>query len=225
MSIPARVNWWRFSPAQLLEKYADRVFDRVHGTETRTFADLQTLDVAGTNKQHGERYQPSPVYSLRRLLRRLDIHYPDFSFVDFGSGKGRTLLVAGELPFRQVIGVEFSADLHAQAQKNIACYGKRRADSVISVHADATEFPLPQGDLVLYFFNPFNAPVLGRVLDNLIASLRDTPRRVILIYLYLPDAAWLDKLTMFTRRATWRNYVVLEASRASAAAMPSACST
>lgn len=203
MSIPARVNWWRFSPAQLLEKYADRVFDRVHGTETRTFADLKTLDVAGANKQHGERYQPSPVYSLRRLLRRLDIHYPDFSFV------------------------EFSADLHAQAQaqKNIACYGKRRADSVVSVHADATEFALPQGDLVLYFFNPFNAPVLGKVLDNLLASLRDTPRRVIVIYLYLPDAAWLDKLTMFTRRATWRNYVVLEASRASAAAMPPACST
>nr|WP_052170812.1 class I SAM-dependent methyltransferase [Massilia sp. JS1662] len=225
MSIPANVKWWRFSPAQLLEKYADRVFDRVHGTQTRSFTDLKTLDVTGTNKQHGERYQPSPVYSLRRLLKRLDIHYPDFSFIDFGSGKGRTLLIAGELPFRQVIGVEFSADLHAQAQKNIACYGTRQAGAVIPVHADATEFELPQDDLVLYFFNPFSAPVLGKVLDNLLASLEAKPRRVILIYLYLPDAAWLDKLTMFTHRETWRNYVVLEASRASAAAMPSARST
>lgn len=212
MPIPTRVNWWRYSPTQILEKWADRVFDSVHGTETRTFTDLNTLDVAGTNKQHGERYQPSPVYSLRRLLRRLDIHYPDFSFVDFGSGKGRTLLIAGELPFKQVIGVEFSADLHVQAQRNIARYRRRRAGAVVPVHADATEFALPHDDLVLYFFNPFNAPVLGQVLDNLVASLQARPRRVILIYLYLPDAAWLDRLTMFTRRATWRNYVVLEAA-------------
>lgn len=226
MSIRTSVNWWRFSPAQILEKVADRVFDSVHGTETRLFSDLKSLDVAGMNKQHGERYQPSPVYSLRRLLKRLDIRYPDFSFVDFGSGKGRTLLIAGELPFKQVIGVEFSADLHARAQQNIARYGERRAGTVASIHADATEFALPEDDLVLYFFNPFNAPVLGKVLDNLVASLAARPRRVILIYLYLPDPAWLDKLTMFTRRAQWRNYVILEAdSRASAAAMPSARST
>jgi SAM-dependent methyltransferase len=225
MPMSAVVNWWRFSPAQLLEKYADRTFDGVHGTETRTFADLSALDIAGTNRQHGERYQPSPVYSLRRLLRRLDIRYADFSFVDFGSGKGRTLLIAGELPFRQVVGVEFSADLHVQAQKNIDRYGRLQAGAVVSVHADATEFALPQGDLVLYFFNPFNAPVLGKVLDNLLASLQASPRRVILIYLCLPDMAWLDKLTAFTCRQTWRNYVVLEARRSSAVPMSAEGST
>lgn len=212
MSIPASANWWRFSPAQLLEKCADRAFDSVHGTETRAFTDLKTLDIAGTNKRHGERYQPSPVYSLRRLLKRLDIRYPDFSFVDFGSGKGRTLLIASELPFKQVVGVEFSEALHRRAQDNIERYGKRQASKVISVHADATEFALPQGDLVLYFFNPFSAPVLSRVLDNLLASLRAHPRRVILIYLCLPDIAWLDKLTMFQRRDKWHNYVVLDAA-------------
>jgi SAM-dependent methyltransferase len=210
MPIPAVATWWRFSPAQLLEKYADRAFDSTHGTETRTFADLKTLEIAGANKRHGERYQPSPVYSLRRLLKRLDIHYPDFSFVDFGSGKGRTLLIASELPFKQVVGVEFSADLHRRAQDNIERYGKRQAGTVVSVHADATEFVLPHDDLVLYFFNPFSAPVLSSVLDNLTASLQAHPRRVILIYLCLPDARWLDKLTMFRRRATWHNYVVLD---------------
>lgn len=77
------------------------------------------LDVAGGNKRHGERYQPSPVYSLRRLLRRLEIHYPDYSSIDFGSSKGRMLLVAGELQFRQVIGVEFSEELHWKTVQNI----------------------------------------------------------------------------------------------------------
>jgi SAM-dependent methyltransferase len=225
MSISAVANWWRFSPAQILEKYADRTFDSVHGTETRTFANLNTLSITGTNRRHGERYQPSPVYSLRRLLKRLDIRYADFSFIDFGSGKGRTLLIASELPFKRVVGVEFSADLHMRAQKNIERYGRRQAGTVVSVHADATEFALPHDDLVLYFFNPFNAPVLSRVLDNLLASLQVHPRRVILIYLCLPNMAWLDKLTTFTCRAKWHNYVVLEARSASAAPMPAAGST
>lgn len=206
----ASVNWWRFSPAQILEKYAAHSFDRRHGTDTCTFADLDTLGIDSTNKRHGERYQPSPVYSLRRLLRRLDIRYPDFSFIDFGSGKGRTLLIAGELPFKQVIGVEFGAELHVQAERNIACYGPRAAQQVTAVHADATQFVLPPDDLVLYFFNPFNQPVLAQVLANVNASLKATPRKVILVYLYLPNADWLKQLDGFRVREQWHHYLIAE---------------
>jgi predicted O-methyltransferase YrrM len=131
----AGVNWWRFSPVQVLEKVAAHAFDRRHGTDTSSFADLKTLGIASENKRHGERYQPSPVYSLRRLLGRLAIRYRDYSFVDFGSGKGRTLLIASELPFKQVIGVEFGEELHLQAERNIARYGPRAASKVTAVHA------------------------------------------------------------------------------------------
>lgn len=204
------VNWWRFSPVQVFEKVAVHTFDRRHGTDTSTFAELKTLGIASDNKRYGERYQPSPVYSLRRLLRRLNIRHADFSFVDFGSGKGRTLLIASELPFKQVIGVEFAEELHLQAERNIARYGPRAANHVAAVHIDATAFTLPEDDLVLYFFNPFNELVLSQVLDNLAASLKAKPRRVILIYLYLPSTAWLNKLSCFQLREQWRNYLVLE---------------
>jgi SAM-dependent methyltransferase len=206
------VDWWRFSPLQLMEKYAALSFDKRHGTDTDTFAELRELDIASANKAHGERYQPSPVYSLKRLLRRLDIDYSTFSFIDFGSGKGRTLLIAGELPFKQVMGVEFSEALHRKAEQNIACYPRGSAREVIALHADATQFELPADDLVLYFFNPFTKPVLDRVLANVSDSLASRPRKVILIYLYLPDEAWLAGLKGFTLRETWRKYCVLEYS-------------
>jgi hypothetical protein len=106
-----------------------------------------------------------------------------------------------------------------RAQKNIERYDKRQAATVVSVHADATEFALPQDDLVLYFFNPFNAPVLSKVLDNVLASLHANPRRVILIYLCLPNMTWLDKLTMFTCREKWHNYVVLDTGSGSTVPM------
>lgn len=206
----ARRLWWKFSPSQILEKWMAFAFDRRHGTDTSSFVELKELDVAGDNKRHGERYQPSPVYSLRRLLRRLGIHYPDYAFVDFGSGKGRTLLVAGELPFRQVLGVEFSEELHRKTAQNIGRYPQRAAAHVESVHADATTFSLPADALVLYFFNPFSRPVLDKVLANIAASVAEQPRPVILIYLYLPGEHWLSSLQGFRLRETWRNYHVYD---------------
>lgn len=210
MAKSASVNWWRFSPAQILEKYAARMFDRRHGTDTSTFAELRTLGIASVNKPHGERYQPSPVYSLRRLLRRLEIDYAAFSFIDFGSGKGRTLLVASELPFRQVIGVEFGEELHVQAGRNIERYGRRAARQVMAIHADATQFALPENDLVLYFFNPFNQSVLDQVLANVNAAISAKPRKVILVYLYLPNADWLSRLDGFRLREQWHHYRIYE---------------
>lgn len=32
----------------------------------------------------------------------------DYDFLDFGSGKGRTLLMAASFPFKKITGVEFS---------------------------------------------------------------------------------------------------------------------
>jgi SAM-dependent methyltransferase len=215
----ARASWWRFLPSQILEKFAIHSFDARHGTDTSTFADLDGLAIASENKRHGERYQPSPVHSLRQVLRRLGIRHADFSFVDFGSGKGRTLLIAGELPFKRVIGVEFSAELHGRAEQNIARYRRRTASEVTAVHADATRFDLPPGDLVLYFFNPFAHAVLQQVLANINAALRAQPRTVILVYLYLPDEAWLAPLHGFRLREYWRKYHILEYSPISACSL------
>ena len=204
------LNWWRFSPAQLLEKYAAHVFDKRFGTDTSTFVELGELEISGSNKRYGERYQPSPVHSLRQLLKRLDIRYEDFCFIDFGSGKGRTLLIAGEFPFKQVIGVEFSEILHRHGEQNIQRYPHRAATRVQSVHADATTFQPPPDALVAYFFNPFTLPVLERVLDKLVLSAAAVPRRIIVIYLYLPDATWLSSREGFRLQEKRRNYHIFE---------------
>lgn len=202
--------WWRFSPGQILEKMSTASFDRIHGTDTSTFAELRELDIASDNKRYGERYQPSPVYSLRQVLKHLGIQHSDFSFVDFGSGKGRTLLVASDFPFKQIVGVEFSEELHRKAEQNIAQYRPRFANRIKAVHADATQVNLPHGDLVLYLFNPFTKPVLDKVLANVMASIAEQQRRVIVVYLYLPNEDWLSGLAGFRHEKTWRKYHVFQ---------------
>ena len=205
-----RQEGWRYSPWQLVEKYADASFDWHHATDTRVFAELPALHIDSPNKRHGQRYQASPVFSLRRVLRRLDIDFSDFSFVDFGSGKGRTLLLAGELPFKQVAGVEFSAQLNDCAAQNIARYRRRKAGRVAAIHCDATAFELPPGNLVLYFFNPFKAEVLGQVLANIAASSRLQPRRIIIIYLFLENPELLERMSGMRLRECWHRYRIYE---------------
>src|SRR5260221_10114908 len=115
---------------------------------------------------HAIRYRPITPGAFKQMMTAIPTDLSRFSFVDFGSGKGRVLLLASHLPFREVIGVEFSAKLHRIAERNIASYPatKRILSRPRAVEADATKFDLPNGPLVLYFYNPFGAPILEQVL-------------------------------------------------------------
>jgi hypothetical protein len=44
-----------------------------------------------------------------------------------GSGKGRALLVASELPFAKIIGVELSRELHRIAEQNLGAIDRHRS--------------------------------------------------------------------------------------------------
>jgi SAM-dependent methyltransferase len=110
----------------------------------------------------------------------------DFSYVDLGSGKGRSLFVAAELPFRQVTGVEFSRPLHQQACANIRSFRRcnRGCSNITSLHMNAKNFAFPETRLVLYMFNPFGSATMQRVLSNLEMSLQRNPRHVIVLLLW-----------------------------------------
>ena len=203
-----REEAWRGSPVQLWEKWEEHRFDRRHGTETCSYVSLRGLTIASANSTFGERYQPSPVASLRKVLRSLNISFGDYSFVDFGSGKGRTLIIASEWPFRQVLGVEFSAELNEMAAANLSKAGTRRALRVATLHCDATSFELPRGPLLLYFFQPFSDPVLARVLDNIVASLRADPRPTLIVYLWGGELPLLSKVPGLKLIRRWRKYKI-----------------
>jgi SAM-dependent methyltransferase len=121
---------------------------------------------------------------VRNAIRFLHLSYREFIFVDLGSGKGRTLLVAAEFPFRRIIGVDIASDLNLIALENVAsCRGLGARRSCIDVVSkDAGDFEFPDDPLVLFMFNPFPAAVLSRVMENLVASLVRVPRQAFLIY-------------------------------------------
>jgi predicted RNA methylase len=159
-------------------------FDAEFGTDTAGVVPLWKLNVEGPHRDQGVRYQATHPDSVRRHLAALPIAFEQFAYVDLGSGKGRTLLVASEFPFRRVTGVEFSPELHAVAEDNIRKWQspRRRCSEVRSVCADAAASALPDDDLVLFMYNPFGAEVMERVIQNLERSLAARDRDVYVVY-------------------------------------------
>jgi hypothetical protein len=161
---------WRYNPRGLLRLYRHHAFDRRLGVNTRGYSDL--------------RYEPTPADVFREMMGKIPFDPRDFVFVDFGSGKGKVVMLAAHYPFRRVVGVELWEDLHRIALENLASFRERNdcAAEVTSLRMDAADFPLPDEPLVLYFFNPFPEAVLTRVLSNLGDSLARAPRRVFVLF-------------------------------------------
>lgn len=160
-------------------------FDAKYGTETEGNREIGTLDIAGSSSAlHAVRYSPSGEDLIRTELAKLTIEFPRVSFIDFGSGKGRVLLVAAEFPFKEVIGVELSQELHDIALRNLARFPStaRRAGMVRSIQGDVVSCELPQSDLVCYFYNPFGPPIMEKVADRLIAHHQQHGYSVMIIY-------------------------------------------
>lgn len=167
---------------------SDLAFDRKHGVETATWVRVPELDTPSPNVEYAVRYEPSGVSEFGLLMRKLRIEHREFTFVDYGSGKGRVLMLAAEYPFRRIIGVEFAESLHEISQENVATLGADAA-RIETVLIDATEYEPPDEPLVLYFFHPFGAPALKRVLARVQASLERVPRPAYVVLSGPPEFA------------------------------------
>ena len=177
-------------------------FDRVHGIDTEGDRDgwtyLSDLDIASPNWIHGKNYAAIEPERFRALMAALPINFSEFTFVDFGSGKGRALLLASEYPFKKILGLEFSPELHDVAVANIHRYRSesQKCRLVESRVMDFVEFEFPDEPLVLYFFDPSNAKVIGQVMKNLECSVRAHPREVYVAYVG-PRAVELPQIAGF----------------------------
>jgi SAM-dependent methyltransferase len=183
-------------------------FDRSFGVETdgelENWTYLSDLDIPSPNWVEGRDYTPIEPERLAMVLSSLRIRHDDFVFVDFGSGKGRALLVASQFPFRKIIGIEFSPQLHAIAVRNLVSYRNpdQRCRDIQCVCLDFTQFPLPPEPLVLFFFDPCDERLLAQVLRNIEVSLRQSPRDVFICYVaprlrqLMDSARFLEKVSV-----------------------------
>ena len=166
------------------EKLFGARVDRKYGSETSGRIPLDRLEIDSPNVAEGVQYEPVSELYFRRMLGAVRIPPDTYIFVDLGSGKGRALLMAAEWPFKRFVGIDFSPELHEVAQQNVARFKARTGSAqTFELHVgDATSLEFPPEPIALHLFNPFGEPVLREVLDRLGASLRETPRDVLVFY-------------------------------------------
>jgi SAM-dependent methyltransferase len=173
---------WEFvcecTPQRRRARYGDVEYDwDLQGVDTTSATvSMRTRLLAAIA---GAPYQPTEPLIFAEMLQALAIDFSKFTFIDIGSGKGRTLLMAAELGFRRVIGVELLPELHEVAVRNMAATGRANIESVC---VDARDYQFPPDPLVLYLFNPLPAAAIAQLLGTLSASLEQYPREVKLIY-------------------------------------------
>ena len=157
-------------PIHLLQEYRQRAgivrtsepsdFDREFAVDTGgDFGDttyLSDLDIPSSNWIRGADYIPIDPERLLGILSSVSLNYEDFVFIDLGSGKGRALLVALQFPFRRIVGVEFSPQLHEIAKRNIAAWRNptRKCTLIQSLCMNFGEFSFPPEPCLVYLFEP-----------------------------------------------------------------------
>jgi len=180
---------WQFlrdsTPSRLRSRFGDADYDwdyRVNTTSGAVGWRDRLLGVFHSPYQPTERELFHEM--MDALAQHTKINFNDFTFIDLGSGKGRTLLMASDYPFRRIVGVELLPSLNEIAQQNVAQYhsDSQKCSAIESICADATTFPLPNGALVIFLFNPFPESGLRRTIANLENSVDAHPRPVIVVY-------------------------------------------
>ena len=169
------------TPARRRQRYGDMEYDwqyRVNTTSGTVGWRERLLGVFHSA------YQPTDPALFHEMMAALRIQFDQFSFVDLGSGKGRTLLLASAYPFQRIVGVEILPELHRAAEENIRAFpestGRRR--QIETILADACEYDFPETPLVVYLFNPLPEAGLRRVVGRLAESLSKVPRPVWIVY-------------------------------------------
>ncbi len=209
---------WRLRMRQIAAKErADSDFDRRYGVNTCGDTPLDQLGIAQPDIERGNGlYRPVSEELFQEAMSLLTIDFSEFNFIDYGSGKGKVLLMASHLPFRNVIGIEFSTVLHEAAVANLRTFHStdRRCGEMSAVCGDAMEYCPPGGPLVCFYFNPFSREVWTKVLEKLHSSWEAEPRPLYIVYTnqrtieelgtVLSDCAFLEPYVLRQRVLVYR---------------------
>jgi SAM-dependent methyltransferase len=183
-------------------------FDKKYGVMTSGVTESTEAGIADeTARSLAVGYVPTREIVIRHILTNTTqgLDLGQYSFIDLGCGKGRTLIVAAQLPFKEVIGVELSP-LHCEvAETNIKRYLSDVRHPVLCRNVrvscvNAADFEFPDANLLIYMYRPFLGPIFKNVADNMRRFQAETGRRVLIAYSCPVEELMLEVYSGFVKR-------------------------
>jgi hypothetical protein len=173
-------------------KFPVHPFDLRHGVDTSGLIGGTRLSSGRTHDRHITAYWGTAPSAFLDVFARWNeslsdspFSAGDYVFIDIGCGKGRALMLASDLPFRRVVGVELNPALVSIARKNLIKWkaSAHTCDNIEVFNADALEFAFPESPALLYVFNPFDRHVTQLLLDRILTVSLTRSAPIDIIYM------------------------------------------
>lgn len=148
--------------------------------------------------RHVTGYAGSQPSTVERIAAEIG-HPQDYTFIDIGCGKGRVLAIASNLGFRRVIGVEMSPELCRAATENSEGFARSNpgGTGIEVVQGNAAEYAMPDGNLLVFLYNPFGAQVMVSFRKTLEAAREVRGRDIVVAYVQPTYGDILDGMDGF----------------------------
>lgn len=149
---------------------------------------LLRIRTTGRDDSHSDQYhypyEPTPYPVLERLADSRYIRKEN-TLLDYGCGKGRVDFYLAWQTRCCAIGVEYDRRIFEKAEENQKTAVS--AGRTLFELASAELFPVPERADRFYFFNPFSAEILQKVLARILESWYEAPREMLLFFYYPSD--------------------------------------
>jgi SAM-dependent methyltransferase len=158
-------------------------FDKQFGIETSGIVSAEEIHPDEHLASLISPYIGSQPSIVRKGLSALG-SYEGYTFIDYGCGKGRVVVVAGEFPFQEVVGVELSAALAATARANAAKVARQFPDRprINIVEANVIDFPLPPRMMACFNYHAFGPEIVAGIIKKFEAGLASHIPHMFFIY-------------------------------------------
>ena len=156
-----------------------------HENSLEKLLQIQTCgrDELGADEYHHP-YEPTS-YSVLERLADSGLIRKDDVLLDYGCGKGRVGFFLSYRRSAKTIGIEYDERIYLGALENQKTTISRIKPDFVLTRAE--EYEVPAEVNRCYFFNPFSAEILHKVMARIIESWYAHPREIFLFFYYPAD--------------------------------------
>lgn len=174
------LNWnWRIAFNILSQEIKG---EKKYCINTTGADDLKTLSKKGIDISHATIYMPISYSLLENIFRELPTTQKKH-FLDIGCGKGRAICLAAHNGYKKITGIDFSNQLCEHAITNLNNTKEKLSSIQYEViTTDAMNFEIPADVDCIFLFNPFDVVIMTAVVFNIMESVRQHPREIIVAY-------------------------------------------
>jgi len=173
--------------------------EKKYGINSTGADELKKLEELGIDISHATIYMPASYELLENIFEQLSNHKSQTTnlklilsaaegqtanhFLDIGCGKGRALCVAAHYGYKKLTGIDLSKELCDAAKENLVLTRQKIPGiNFTIINNDAFYFEIPDDVDCIFFFNPFDETIMSGVVENILESLQNHPRKMNIIY-------------------------------------------